>query len=150
VLECGSALPLLNQQSNRKSVVFKRHSDHSHRMSEPATTWPHAPTHQLSTGGTYFITAGTYAKAHHFRSPRRLDVLQRGLLTVARDFSWNWKLGQSSRITTTLLLILRITREAQRVCLKCSVCFTLVLPVGLTNSTIRPGGKCGTTSGIRS
>jgi putative transposase len=57
-------------------------------MSEPATPWPHAPTHQLSTGGTYFITAGTYAKAHHFRSPRRLDVLQRGLLTVARDFSW--------------------------------------------------------------
>jgi REP element-mobilizing transposase RayT len=38
--------------------------------------------------GTYFVTAGTYLKAHHFCTPQRLEVLQRGLLTVARDFSW--------------------------------------------------------------
>jgi len=57
-------------------------------MPKPATPWPHAPTHQFSENGTYFVTAGTYLKAHYFRTPQRLDVLQRGLLTIARDFSW--------------------------------------------------------------
>ena len=57
-------------------------------MPDPAASWPHAPAHQLSENGTYFVTAGTYLKAHHFRIPRRLAVLQGGLLTVARDFSW--------------------------------------------------------------
>jgi len=57
-------------------------------MPEPATSWPHAPKHQLLEDGAYFVTASTYLKAHHFRTPQRLDVLQRGLLTVARDFCW--------------------------------------------------------------
>src|SRR5262245_60385002 len=57
-------------------------------MPEPRMPWPHAPTHQLSTRGTYIVTAGTYLKAHHFRSKKRLSVLHRGLLTVARDFGW--------------------------------------------------------------
>jgi putative transposase len=57
-------------------------------MPKPPTPWPHAPTHQLSTHGTYFITAATYLRAHHFRTPRRLDFLERGLLTVTRDFAW--------------------------------------------------------------
>jgi REP-associated tyrosine transposase len=50
--------------------------------------WPHAPTHQLSNCGTYFITASTYLKGHRFRGADRLRVLHRGLLTVARDFGW--------------------------------------------------------------
>jgi putative transposase len=58
-------------------------------VSESVITWPHAPVHQLSQNGTYFVTAGTYLKTHHFRTPERLDVLQRGLLSVARDFSWS-------------------------------------------------------------
>jgi len=57
-------------------------------MLELRTPWPHAPTHQLSTRGTYFVTASTYRKEHHFRSKERLRVLHRGLLTVARDFGW--------------------------------------------------------------
>jgi REP-associated tyrosine transposase len=57
-------------------------------MRESAMPWPHAPTHQLSDLGTYFVTAGTYLKAHHFHTPQRLDVLHRGLLSVTRDFSW--------------------------------------------------------------
>ena len=57
-------------------------------MPEPTTPWPHAPTHQLSENGTYFVTAGTYLKAHYFATPQHLDVLQRGLLTVARNFGW--------------------------------------------------------------
>jgi hypothetical protein len=31
-------------------------------MPELAMRWPHAPTHQLSENGTYFVTAGTYLK----------------------------------------------------------------------------------------
>jgi putative transposase len=52
------------------------------------TPWPHAPLHQLSQNGTYFVTAGTYLKQHHFRGRERLQVLHRGLLTVARDSGW--------------------------------------------------------------
>src|SRR5438876_7218768 len=51
-------------------------------------SWPHAPIHELSAYGTYFVTAGTYRKPHHFRGASRLQVLQRGLLTVAHDFGW--------------------------------------------------------------
>jgi putative transposase len=50
--------------------------------------WPHAPTHQLSHQGTYFITARTYQAEHHFRGANRLAVLHRGLLRLARDFGW--------------------------------------------------------------
>ena len=58
-------------------------------MPKPAAPWPHAPKHELSENGTYFVTAGTYLKAHHFRTPQRLDVLERGLLSVAYAFSWD-------------------------------------------------------------
>jgi putative transposase len=57
-------------------------------MPEPKTPWPHAPTHQLSNRGTYFLTASVLGKAHHFRSAKRLRVLHRGLLTVAAKFGW--------------------------------------------------------------
>ena len=57
-------------------------------MPEPKTPWPHAPTHALSERGTYFVTASTYQKEHHFRGARRLRVLHRGLLTVAEQFGW--------------------------------------------------------------
>jgi len=57
-------------------------------MPNPDTPWPHAPTHCLSERGTYFLTARTYQKEHHFRGAQRLEVLHRGLLTVARDFGW--------------------------------------------------------------
>ena len=51
--------------------------------------WPHAPPHRLTERGTYFVTAATYLKAHHFRGPQRLEVVQRGLLTVAKDYGWD-------------------------------------------------------------
>jgi putative transposase len=50
--------------------------------------WPHAPVHRLSDQGTYFVTAGTYRKLHHFRSPERLEALHNCLLAAARDFEW--------------------------------------------------------------
>ena len=60
-------------------------------MPELHPPWPHAPAHQLSTRGTYFVTASTYLKAHHFRGADRLRVLHRGLLTVARDYDWQFE-----------------------------------------------------------
>src|SRR5258708_36870776 len=51
-------------------------------------SWPHAPLHELSARGTYFLTAGTYGKQHYFRGADRLAVLHRGLLKVALDFGW--------------------------------------------------------------
>lgn len=54
----------------------------------PAHPWPHAPTHQLSEHGIYFVTGATYEKTQHFRGRIRLQVLHRGRLTVARDFGW--------------------------------------------------------------
>jgi putative transposase len=57
-------------------------------MTPERITWPHAPTHQLSTQGTYIVTAGTYQKAHHFRGRDRVTVLHGGLLSVANEFNW--------------------------------------------------------------
>ncbi len=57
-------------------------------MPEPKTPWPHAPVHQLSQRGAYFVTGATYQKAHHFQGSKRLRVLHRGLLTVAEQFDW--------------------------------------------------------------
>jgi putative transposase len=57
-------------------------------MPVPKTPWPHAPAHRLASGGTFFVTASTLHKQHHFRGASRLGVLHRGLLAVARDFGW--------------------------------------------------------------
>jgi putative transposase len=57
-------------------------------MPQRRPSWPHAPLHQLSTRGTYFVTASTHLKAHHFRRRERLRVLHRGLHKVAQDFGW--------------------------------------------------------------
>jgi putative transposase len=59
------------------------------RKSVREIPWPHAPLHCLSAKGTYFVTAGTYRKEHIFRGANRVQVLHRGLLTVARQFGWN-------------------------------------------------------------
>jgi putative transposase len=57
-------------------------------MPEPKTPWPHAPTHQLAATGAFFVTASAYRKTHHFRGAERLQVLHRGLLSVAVDHGW--------------------------------------------------------------
>ncbi|HEY4414882.1 MAG TPA: transposase [Verrucomicrobiae bacterium] len=51
-------------------------------------SWPHAPEHRLTNRRTYFVTASTYLREHHFRGKGRLAVLQRGLLKVAADAGW--------------------------------------------------------------
>lgn len=55
---------------------------------ETQLAWPHAPLHRLGTHGIYFVTAGTYLKAHHFRRAERLAVLQRGLLKLCSQYEW--------------------------------------------------------------
>ncbi len=44
--------------------------------------------HRLGERGTYFVTASTYRKEHFVRGAERLQVLQRGLLTLAREYGW--------------------------------------------------------------
>jgi putative transposase len=60
-------------------------------MARDAVPWPHAPLHQLAVAGTYFVTARTYQKEHHFRGAERLAVLHRGLLQLAREFGWQFE-----------------------------------------------------------
>jgi putative transposase len=43
---------------------------------------------RTSATGTYLVTAGTYLKKHHFRTPAFLDWLQDELLSVAHEFGW--------------------------------------------------------------
>ena len=69
-------------------VARPAHNAHSGRMARREIPWPHAPVHRLGEAGTYFLTAATYRKEHFFRGRERLEVLHRGLLTVARDFGW--------------------------------------------------------------
>jgi hypothetical protein len=57
-------------------------------MSQRPLAWLHAPTHELSTAGTYFVTAATYLKKHHFRTRASLDWLQHELLSAACEFGW--------------------------------------------------------------
>ncbi len=84
VLECASPLALFKTPHFQISPCPATLD----RMREIKTPWPHAPTHQLCTRGTYFVTAGTYQKQHHFRVDQRLRILHRGLLTVAAQFGW--------------------------------------------------------------
>ena len=53
------------------------------------TAWPHAPTHRLCEGGTFFVTVGTYRKELIFLEPERRDAVQRGLLAYAEKFGWH-------------------------------------------------------------
>jgi putative transposase len=50
--------------------------------------WPHAPPHRLSAHGTYFVTAGTYQRVHHFAGPARLDHLHAELLNRTHTDGW--------------------------------------------------------------
>jgi putative transposase len=50
--------------------------------------WPHAPPHRLGKCGTYFVTVGTYQKAHLFRGHAALELLHDSLLREAREHGW--------------------------------------------------------------
>jgi putative transposase len=55
----------------------------------PRKEWPHAPLHRLVENGTYMVTTGTYGRAHLFRDPERLTLLEDALLRLAATYDWN-------------------------------------------------------------
>ena len=50
--------------------------------------WPHAPIHRLDTDGVFMVTGATLHKAHHFKGPEHLTLLESQLLTFAKDYQW--------------------------------------------------------------
>src|SRR5262245_38273550 len=54
----------------------------------PPKDWPHAPVHRLRDNAVYFATAGTLHKRHFYNTPQKRDLLERLLLTMARQFGW--------------------------------------------------------------
>ena len=60
-------------------------------MSDPSlapVVWPHAPPHYLGASGIYMVTAGTYRKAHYFRSRKRLRILTNRLIELSGANGW--------------------------------------------------------------
>ena len=54
----------------------------------PPKDWPHAPVHRLADNAVYFVTAGTLERRHFFNTPQKRDLLERLLLSFARDCGW--------------------------------------------------------------
>jgi putative transposase len=54
----------------------------------PPKDWPHAPVHRLADNTVYFVTASTLHKQHLFDTPEKLDLLERHLLTLAKQSNW--------------------------------------------------------------
>jgi len=54
----------------------------------PPKDWPHAPVHRLSDNVVYFVTAATLHKTHHFETPEKRDLLERLLLSFAKESGW--------------------------------------------------------------
>jgi putative transposase len=54
----------------------------------PPKDWPHAPVHRLADNAVYFITAATMNKQYFFYTPQKRDLLERLLLSFARDYGW--------------------------------------------------------------
>ena len=55
----------------------------------PLKDWPHAPVHRLADNAVYFVTASTLHKHHLFDTPKKRDLLERLLLSFAKDFGWH-------------------------------------------------------------
>ncbi len=51
--------------------------------------WHHAPIHRLAEPGAYIVTAGTYRKLHHFRSHRRLTLLEDSVKDALARSGWS-------------------------------------------------------------
>jgi putative transposase len=54
----------------------------------PPKDWPHAPVHRLADSAVYFVTASTLHKTHLFNSPQKRDLLERLLLSFAKEYGW--------------------------------------------------------------
>jgi putative transposase len=58
------------------------------KSQSPPKDWPHAPVHRLADSAVYFVTASTLHKAHYFGTPETRDLLERLLLTFAKESGW--------------------------------------------------------------
>jgi hypothetical protein len=76
-------LPLPPGSFALKQIVAKETADEL-----PSRDWPHAPVHRLSEHGIYFITAGTFHKAHLLNDPAKLDLVECSLLTLSKRCGW--------------------------------------------------------------
>jgi putative transposase len=54
----------------------------------PNKDWPHAPIHRLSSDGIYMVTGATWHKEHLFTTAKKLNLLERELLTLAKKHQW--------------------------------------------------------------
>ena len=50
--------------------------------------WPHAPIHRFDSAGTYMVTAATLNKELLFVGPEGLYLLERTLLSLAKNYAW--------------------------------------------------------------
>jgi putative transposase len=57
-------------------------------MMLPPKDWPHAPVHRMSENGVYIVTAGVLHKAHLFNTDGKLDILERRLLSMSKQYGW--------------------------------------------------------------
>ena len=55
----------------------------------PPKDWPHAPVHRLSENGVYIVTSGTLYKEHFFNTAAKRDLLERMLLSFAKQRDWH-------------------------------------------------------------
>ena len=54
----------------------------------PPKDWPHAPVHRLADNAVYFVTAGTLYRKHLFDASGKRDLLERLLLSFAKESGW--------------------------------------------------------------
>ena len=54
----------------------------------PPKDWPHAPVHRLADAALYIVTAATLHKRHLFHTAYRRDLLERLLLSFAKQHGW--------------------------------------------------------------
>jgi putative transposase len=75
-----------------RGLVPRMNADESLSDEQPPSVrvvqWPHAPPHRLGKEGTYFVTAGTYQKAHVFKTQVALQLLHDSLLAHSADHGW--------------------------------------------------------------
>ena len=50
--------------------------------------WPHAPAHWTFQPGIYMVTAATYRRVPYLATPKRKDLFQSALFTIASEFGW--------------------------------------------------------------
>lgn len=87
-LECGGAPPLLRKHSQIQNRCFSALT-RSLLLHAQAVTALAARTRASTFRKWHLLRdSGHVLKAHYFCTPQRLEVLQRGLLTVTRDFCW--------------------------------------------------------------